>query len=67
MDLDTRKSKRIGGGLIMTLQQLSDKLGVHPYDLVGDAELADELMHEDIRDTIFYKELKQYEPELGLV
>lgn len=51
----------------MTLKQLSDKLGVHPYDIVGDGELADELMNEDITDTIFYQELKQYEPELGLV
>lgn len=41
----------------MTLQQLSTKLGVHPYDLVGEDELADELMHEDITDTMFYQEL----------
>lgn len=41
----------------MTLKQLSNKLGVHPYDLTGDAELADELMHQDITDTIFYQEL----------
>lgn len=47
----------------MTLRQLSDKLGVHPYDLVGDEELAEELMHEDITDTIFYRELMQYEKE----
>lgn len=47
----------------MTLRQLSDKLGVHPYDLVGDDELADELMDEDITDTIFYQELKEYEKE----
>jgi hypothetical protein len=43
----------------MTLKQLTDKLGVHPYDLVGDEELADELMNEDITDTIFYQELKR--------
>lgn len=41
----------------MTLKKLSDTLGVHPYDLVGDEELADELMHEDITDTMFYQEL----------
>ena len=41
----------------MTLRELADKLGVHPYDLVGDAELADELMDEDIAGTIFYQEL----------
>lgn len=45
----------------MTLKQLSDKLGVHPYDLTGDAELAEELMHEDITDTMFYQELAQME------
>jgi hypothetical protein len=43
----------------MTLKQLSDVLGVHPYDLVGDEELAEELMHENITDTIFYQELKK--------
>ena len=41
----------------MTLQQLSDKLGIHPYDIVGDDELADELMHQDISDTVFYQDL----------
>lgn len=41
----------------MTLKQLSEKFGVHPYDLTGDAELADELMNEDITDTMFYQEL----------
>lgn len=43
----------------MTLRQLSDKLGVHPYDLVGDEELADELMNEDITNTVFFQELKR--------
>jgi hypothetical protein len=43
----------------MTLKQLADKLGVHPYDLTGDAELADELMNEDISDTTFYQELAE--------
>lgn len=43
----------------MTLEQLCNKLGIHRYDLVGDEELADELMHEDITDTILYKELKE--------
>lgn len=42
----------------MTLKELSDKIGVHPYDLVGDTDLADDMMHEDITDTIFYDELK---------
>lgn len=42
---------------MITLKQLSDKLGVHPYDLTGDEELAEDLMHEDITDTIFYQEL----------
>lgn len=48
----------------MTLKELSNKLGVHPYDLTGDAELAEELMHEDITDTMFYLELKELEPSL---
>jgi len=43
----------------MTLKELSDKLEVHPYDLVGDEELADELMDEDITDTMFFQELKR--------
>lgn len=51
----------------MTLKQLSDKLGVHPYDLVGDEELADELMNSDIEDTIFYQELKQEAELRGLL
>lgn len=42
----------------MTLKQLSNKLGIHPYDITGDAELAEELMHEDISDTIFFEDLK---------
>lgn len=42
----------------MTLKELSDKLGVHPYDIVGDEELAEELMHSDINDTAFYQDLK---------
>ena len=42
----------------MTLKQLSNKVGVHPYDLVGDEELAEELLHTDITDTIFFQELK---------
>ena len=41
----------------MTLKKLCDKLGIHPYDLVGDDELADDLMFEDITDTIFYQEI----------
>ena len=41
----------------MTLKQLCDKLGIHPYDLVGDDELADDLMFEDITNTVFYKDL----------
>lgn len=47
----------------MILRELSDKLKVHPYDLVGDEELADELMDSDISDTAFYQELK-HEAEL---
>jgi hypothetical protein len=47
----------------MTLKQLSNKIGVHPYDLVGDEELAEELMNSDIESTIFYQELK-HEAEL---
>lgn len=43
----------------MTLKQLSKKVGVDPYDLVGDNELADELMNQDITDTIFYNEIKE--------
>lgn len=45
---------------MITLRQLSDDLGVSPYDLVGDSELADELLEydDDIEDTIFYEELK---------
>jgi hypothetical protein len=42
----------------MTLKQLSDKVNVHPYDLTGDADLAEELMHEDITDTMFYQDVK---------
>jgi len=43
-----------------TLQMVSDKLGVHPYDLVGDEEFAQELLDEgtDITDTILDQELK---------
>ena len=41
----------------MTLKQLCDKLEIHPYDLVGDDELADDLWNEDIEDTIFYQDL----------
>jgi hypothetical protein len=44
----------------MTLKQLADKLNIHPYDLAGSSELADELMHVDITDTVLYHELKQY-------
>jgi hypothetical protein len=47
----------------MTLKQLCDKIGVHPYDVVGDAETADEYMNIDITDTIFYNELKEYMEE----
>lgn len=47
----------------MTLQELSDKIGVHPYDIVGDDELADTLMHEDITESIFYQELIEYYPQ----
>jgi hypothetical protein len=49
---------------MITLKQLSEKLGVHPYDLTGDAEFAEEIMNEDITDTIFYQELKELEPTL---
>ena len=42
-----------------TLRQYADFLGVHPYDLTGDKELADDLMNEDITDTIFYKEMEE--------
>lgn len=51
----------------MTLKELSDKLGVHPYDLVGDEELADELMNSDISDTVFYQELKKEADLRGLL
>lgn len=51
----------------MTLRQVSDKLGVHPYDLVGDSELADELMDEDISDTPFFIELKREADLRGLL
>lgn len=51
----------------MTLKQLSNKLEVHPYDLVGDEELADELMNEDITDTIFFQELKREAELKGLI
>lgn len=50
----------------MTLKQLSDKVGVHPYDIVGDSEFADEIMNEDITDTIFYQELVAEMPELAI-
>lgn len=43
----------------MTLRELSTKLEVHPFDLVGDEELADALMDEDIEDTIFFQEIKK--------
>jgi len=46
---------------MVTLKQLADRLEVHPYDLTGDAELAEELMHEDISDTPFYLELIEIE------
>lgn len=42
---------------MITLKQFADKLGVHPYDIVGDADEAEILMHEDITDTIFYEEM----------
>lgn len=51
----------------MTLKKLSDTLEVHPYDLVGDEELANELMHEDITDTIFFQELLQNADLKGLL
>lgn len=51
----------------MTLRQLSDKLEVHPYDLVSDSELADELMDEDITDTVFFQELKREADLRGLL
>jgi hypothetical protein len=51
----------------MTLKQLSNKLGVHPYDLVGDEELADELMDQNIEDTMFYQELKHEADLRGLL
>lgn len=51
----------------MTLREVSDKLGVHPYDLVGDEELAEELMNEDITDTIFFQELKKEADLRGLL
>lgn len=51
----------------MTLKVLSEKLGVHPYDLVGDEDLADELMNEDITDTIFFQELKHEADLRGLL
>lgn len=41
----------------MTLKELCDKLGIHPYDLTGDDDFADSMMNEDITETIFYKEL----------
>lgn len=51
----------------MTLREVSDKLGVHPYDLIGDEELAEELMDEDISDTPFFLELKQEADLRGLL
>ncbi len=51
----------------MTLRELSKKLEVHPYDLVGDEELADELMDSDISDTMFFQELKQEAELRGLI
>lgn len=51
----------------MTLREVCDKLGVHPYDLVGDEELAEELMNEDISDTIFFQELKHEADLRGLL
>lgn len=51
----------------MTLRQLSDTLGVHPYDLVGDEDLANELMNEDIEHTMFYQELKREADLRGLL
>lgn len=51
----------------MTLRELTNKLEVHPYDLVGDEELADELMDEDITDTIFFQELKREADLRGLL
>lgn len=48
----------------MTLKQLSNRLGVHPYDLVGDEELADDLMNSDITETVFFQDLCEIEPAL---
>lgn len=50
----------------MTLKQLCDKIGIHPYDAVPDQEEADYYMNEDITDTIFYQEMKQYAKEEGI-
>jgi hypothetical protein len=55
----------------MTLQVLADKIGIHPYDVTGDKEMADELIEEqaDISDTIFYQEMKSIcaaDPTLGI-
>ena len=41
----------------MTLKQLCDQLGIHPYDLTGDEEWTDNMLDEDITDTIFYQEI----------
>lgn len=43
----------------MTLKQLADKIGVHPDDLTGDAELSEDLMNEDITDTMFFQDIKE--------
>lgn len=43
----------------MTLRQLADLIGIHPYDLTGDTEVADSLMDEDISQTTFYNEFKK--------
>jgi len=47
----------------MTLQELSDKIGVDPIDLVGDEEEAEYWLHEDISGTIFYQDLLAQMPD----
>ena len=50
----------------MTLKQLCNQLEIHPYDLLGDEEYADNMLNEDITDTIFYKELLEECNSIGI-
>ena len=50
----------------MTLKQLCDQLGIHPYDLTGDEEYADNMLNEDITDTILYQEILEECNSIGI-